>query len=134
MQDQDVRTEFPELLQAATKCCSGSVDSLNQWFDDVKKDLLATWLFEHEDIVFGEEGEVVSEVHFKMRNERRIINMDKNHHNLSVTGYKGGPGAVILYHNPLYQCSVVSGVKSARHVTGVYTTNTAGENLLYVYR
>ena len=77
---------------------------------------------------------MVSEVHFKMLNERRIINMDKNHHNLSVTGYKGGPGAVILYHNPLYQCSVVSGVKSARHVTGVYTTNTAGENLLYVYR
>jgi hypothetical protein len=53
---------------------------------------------------------------------------------LSVTGDKGGSRAV-LYHNPLYQRGAVRGVKSARHVTGVYATNAAGEALppFYIY-
>ncbi|KAI2498179.1 hypothetical protein MHU86_16322 [Fragilaria crotonensis] len=52
--------------------------------------------------------------------------MDETHHDLSVTGDKGGSRAV-SYHNPLYQRGALRGVKSARHVTGVYATNAAGE-------
>jgi hypothetical protein len=50
-----VRNEFPESLQAATKIAVEDAraqwttyDNLNQWFDDVKKDLLATGLVENE--------------------------------------------------------------------------------------
>jgi hypothetical protein len=44
-------------------------DNLNQWFDDVKKDfLLATGLVENE-IVYDEEGEMVSEMQFKRHSE-----------------------------------------------------------------
>jgi hypothetical protein len=135
-----VRNEFPESLQAATKIAVEDAraqwttyDNLNQWFDDVKKDLLATGLVENE-IVYDENGEMVSEVRFKMHSERRIINMDETHHDLSITGDKGGSRAV-SYHNPLYQRGAVRGVKSARHVTGVYATNAAGEALppFYIY-
>jgi hypothetical protein len=135
-----VRTEFPESLQAATKIAVKDAraqwtthDNLKQWFDNVKKDLLATGLVENE-IVYDKEGELVSEVRFKMHSERRIINMDETHHDLSVTGDKGGSRAV-SYHNPLYQRGAVRGVKSARHVTGVYATNAAGEALppFYIY-
>ena len=107
---------------------------MNQWFDDVKKDLLATGLVENE-IVYDENGEMVSEVRFKMHSERRIINMDETHHDLSITGNEGGLRAV-SYHNPLYQRGAVRGVKSARHVTAVYyATNAAGEALppFYIY-
>jgi hypothetical protein len=135
-----VRNEFPESLQAATKIAVEDAraqwtthDNLNQWFDDVKKDLLATGLVEDEK-VFGKEGDMVSEVRFKMHSERRIINMDKTHHDLSITGDKGGSRAV-SYHNPLYQRGALRGVKSARHVTGVYATNAAGKALppFYIY-
>jgi hypothetical protein len=127
-------------LQAATKIAVEDAraqwtthDNLNQWFDDVKKDLLVTGLVEDE-VVFGKEGEVVSEVRFKMHSKRRIINMDETHHDLSITGDKGGSRAV-SYHNPLYQRGAVRGVKSARHVTGVCATNAAGEALhpFYIY-
>ena len=130
-----VRTKFPESLQAATKIAVEDAraqwtthDNLNQWFDDVKKDLLVTGLLVEDEVVFGKEGEVVSEVRFKMHSKRRIINMDETHHDLSDTGDKGGSRAV-LYHNPLYQRVAVRGVKSARHVTGVYATDAAGEAL-----
>ena len=135
-----VRNEFPESLQAATKIAVEDAraqwtthDNLNQWFDDVKKDLLATGLVEDEK-VYGKEGDMVSEVRFKMHSERRIINMDKTHHDLSITGDKGGSRAV-SYHNPLYQRGALRGVKSARHVTGVYATNAAGKALppFYIY-
>ena len=127
-------------MQAATKIAVEDAraqwtthDNLNQWFDDVKKDLLVTGLVEDE-VVFGKEGEVVSEVRFKMHSKRRIINMDETHHDLSITGDKGGSRAV-SYHNPLYQRGAVRGVKSARHVTGVCATNAAGEALhpFYIY-
>jgi hypothetical protein len=135
-----VRNEFPESLQAATKIAFEDAraqwttyDNLNQWFDDVKKDLLATGLVDHE-IVYDENGEMVSEVRFKMHSEHRIIKMDETHHDLSITGNKGGSRAV-SYHNPLYQRGAVRGVKSARHITGVYATNAAGEALppFYIY-
>jgi hypothetical protein len=135
-----VRTEFPDALQAATKIAVEDAraqlttyDNLNQWFDDVKQDLLATGLVEDERVL-DEKGELVSEVRFKMHVERRIINMDETHHDLSITGDKGGSRAV-SYHNPLYQRGATRGVKSARHVTGAYATNAAGEALppFYIY-
>ena len=134
------RTEFPEALQAATKIAVEDAraqwttyDNLNQWFDDVKKDLLATGLVEDEQVL-DKEGGLVSEVRFKMHSVRRIINMDETHHDLSITRDKGGSRAV-SNHNPLHQHGGTRGVKSARHVTGAYATNTAGEALppFYIY-
>jgi hypothetical protein len=77
---------------------NGRHDNLNQWFDDVKKDLVATGLVE-EKAVLDEEGKLVSEVCFKCDSQRRIINMDEAHHNLSITGDRGGSQAV-TYYNP----------------------------------
>ena len=76
-------------------------DNLNQWFDDVKKDLVATGLVEDK-VVLDENGKVVSEVCFKCDSRRRIINMDETHHNLTITGDRGNPQAV-SYHNPAFQ-------------------------------
>ena len=135
-----VTREFPESLQAATKIAVEDAraqwttyDNLNQWFDDVKKDLLDTGLVEDE-MVYDEKGEMLSELRFKTHSQRRIINMDETHHDLSITGDKGGSRAV-SYHNPFYQRGAVRGAKSARHVTGVYATNAAGEALppFYIY-
>jgi hypothetical protein len=53
-------------------------------FDDVKRDLIATGLVEDK-AVLDEEGKLVSEVCFKLDSQRRIINMDETHHNLSIT-------------------------------------------------
>jgi hypothetical protein len=44
---------------------------------------------------------VVSEVCVKCDLERCIINMDETHHNLVITGERGGPRAV-SYHNPAF--------------------------------
>ena len=66
-----VRSEFPEVLQAGTKISVEDAraqwttyDNLDQWFDDVKKDLVATGLVEDK-AVLDEEGKLVSEVCFK---------------------------------------------------------------------
>ena len=135
-----VKAEYPDALQAATKIAVDDAraqwttyDNLNQWFDDVKKDLLATGLVDDE-IVLDSKGELVSEVRFKMHSERRFINMDETHHDLSITGDKGGSRAV-SYHNPAYQQGAARGVKSARHMTGAYATNAAGKALppFYIY-
>jgi hypothetical protein len=131
-----VTREFPESLQAATKIAVEDAraqwttyDNLNQWFDDVKKDLLLDTGLAEDEMVYDEKGEMVSEVRFKTHSQRRIINMDETHHDLSITSDKGGSRAV-SYHNPLYQRGAVRGVKSARHAT-----NAAGEALppFYVY-
>ncbi len=70
-----VRTKFRESLQAATKIAVEDAqaqwtthNNLNQLFDNVKKDLLATGLVENE-IVYGKDRELVSEVRFKMHSE-----------------------------------------------------------------
>lgn len=129
-----VRSEYPDALQAANKISVEDAraqwtthDNLNQWFDDVKKDLVATGLVEDK-AVLDENGNVVSEVCFKCDSQRRIINMDETHHNLAITGDRGGPRAV-SYHNPSFQRGASRGVKSGRHVTGVYATNAEGEAL-----
>ena len=129
-----VLTEFPASLQAANKVSVEDAraqwttyDNLNQWFDDVKKDLIATGLVEDKEVL-DEEGTLVSEVCFKRDSQRRIINMDETHHNLSITGDRGGPRN-ISYHNPSLQRGATRGVKAGRHVTGVYATNADGEAL-----
>jgi hypothetical protein len=68
------------------------------------------------------------EVTFKPDVNRRIINMDETHHNLLITGDKGVSRSV-SYHNPKLRRGANRGVKSARHVTGVYATTAAGEAL-----
>jgi hypothetical protein len=129
-----VRSEYPDALQAANKISVEDAraqwtthDNLNQWFDDAKKDLVATGLVEDR-AVHDENGKLVSEVYFKCDSQRRIINMDETHHNLAITGDRGGPRAV-SYHNPAFQRGASRGVKSGRHVTGVYATNAEGEAL-----
>ena len=52
--------------------------------------------------------------------------MDETHHDLSITGDKGGSRAV-TYHDPSLQRGPQRDVKSSRHVTGVYATTSAGE-------
>jgi hypothetical protein len=81
-----------------------------------------------ESVYNAENGESVSELHFKKNTEQQFINIDKTHHDLSITGNKGGSRAV-SYHNPSHQRGATRGVKSAKHVTGAYITNAAGEGL-----
>ena len=129
-----VRREYPEALQAASKQSLDDSraqwtthDNLDQWFTDAKNDLLSTGLVLDER-VYDEDGGLVSEVRFLKDTERRIINMDETHHDLSITGDKGGSRAV-SYHNPAFPRGANRTVKSARHVTGAYATNAAGEAL-----
>lgn len=135
-----VRNEHPDAFQAATKLSIEDAraqwtthDNLNQWFDDAKSDLLRTGLVVDE-CVLDEMGGIISELRFLPDTERRIINMDETHHDLSITGDKGGSRAV-SYHNPAFQRGANRGVKSSRHVTGAYATNSAGEALppLYIF-
>jgi hypothetical protein len=124
--------EFPDDLLAATKIAVEDAraqwttyDSLNKWFDDVKKDILATGLVVNKNVFDAENRALVSEVPFTKFTERKFINMDETHHDLSITGNKGGTCAV-SYHNPMSQRGATKGAKSARHVSGAYTTNAAG--------
>ena len=128
-----LRKDFPESFQAATKLSVEDQraqwtthDNIFQWFDDAKKDLISTGLVINNEVL-NEEGGIVSEVQFLRDAERRIINMDETHHDLSITGDRGGPRAV-SYHNPAFQQGAARSVKSARHVTGAYA-NAAGEAL-----
>ena len=59
----------------------------------------------------------------------------EQHHNLSITGDKGGSWSVV-YHNPDYQSGCKQSVKAGRHVTGAYATNAAGGDalpLMYIF-
>ena len=129
-----VRREYPEALQAAgrqslddSRAQWTTHDNLDQWFNDAKNDLLSTGLVVNEHVL-DENGGLVSEVRFLKDAERRIINMHETHHDLSITGDKGGSRAV-SYHNPSLPRGANRTVKSARHVTGAYATNAAGEAL-----
>ena len=134
-----VRREFPEKLQATSKL---SVDdargqwttysNLQQWFDDAKRDLIDTGLVIDRE-VRDNHGNLISELDFRSDEvRRRFINMDETHHDLSITGDRGGPRSVV-YHNCNLQRGSRRGVKSSRHVTGVYATNAAGESLPPMY-
>ena len=131
---RNLRKDFPESFQAVTRLSIEDAraqwtthNNFCQWFDDAKKDLLSTGLVIDEEVL-NNEGEMVSEVEFRKDVERRIINMDETHHDLSITGDRGGPCAV-SYHNPAFQRGAACEVKSARHVTGAYATSAAGEAL-----
>ena len=122
---EKVRNKFPEALQAANKVSVEDAreqwircDNLNQWFDDVKKDLITPGLVDDE-IVLDADGKLVSEVRSRKDLHRRIINMDEAHHNLAITGDMGGSCAV-SYHNPAFQRGAARGVKSGQHITGVH--------------
>ncbi len=83
--------------------------------------------------MYNNEGELVSELTLKKDCTRRIINMDgETHHDLPITGEKGRPQAV-TYFNPAFQRGATRSVKSSRHVTGAYATNSAGEVLSPFY-
>ena len=98
----------------------------------IPKHIIATGLVVDESVYNAENGELVSELHFKKYTEQRFINMHKAHHDFNITGAKGGSCAV-SYHNPSHQRESTRGVKSVRHVTGVYATNAAGVTyLLYL--
>ena len=135
-----VRREFPEKLQAGAKV---SVDdaraqwttenNLQQWFDDAKRHLIETGLVINSEVRDTSTGNLISELDFRSDEvRRRIINMDETHHDLSVTGDRGGPRSVV-YHNPKLQRGCRRGVKASRHVTGVYATNASGETLPPMY-
>ena len=135
-----VRREYPDKLQAVGKI---SVDdaraqwttysNLQQWFDDAKRDLINSGLVIDQEVRDLNTGNLISELDFRSDEvRRRIINMDETHHDLSVTGDRGGPRCV-MYHNPSLQRGSRRGVKSSRHVTGVYATNAAGETLPPMY-
>ncbi len=123
-----LQTQHLEQLQAGTKVSmeearskSTTVNNLEQWFDDVKAGLINS-------------GHVIdralmSEVDFCPHDVRRpIINMDETHHDLSITGNKGGSRALV-YSNPKRQRGYKKTVNAGRHVTGVYASNAAGEAL-----
>jgi hypothetical protein len=81
-----------------------------------------------DEIELDANGEVLTEVRFKKDVTRRIINMGKTHHDLSITGDKGGSLSV-YYHDPKMQRGASRSVKSARHVTGANATTAAGKAL-----
>ncbi len=86
-----------------------------------------------DEIVLDADGKLVSdEVCFRKDSQRCIINMDETHHNSPITGDRGGSRAV-SYHNPAFQRGAMRGVKSGRHITGVYATNAKGKASLPFY-
>ena len=131
--------QFPDKLQAANKVSVDDArsewttyENLQQWFHDTKRDLLESRLCIDQE-VRDCDGNLVSELDFRSQEvKRRIINMDETHHDLSVTGDRGGMRSVV-YHNPNLPRGSKRAVKSSRHVTGVYATSAAGENLPPMY-
>ncbi len=87
-------------------------DNLNQWFDDVKKDILATGLVVDKSVFDAENGELMSEVWFKKDTEKRFINTDETHHDLSITGDKKGGSRAMSYHNQVLQRGATRGVRN----------------------
>ena len=72
-----------------------TVNNLEQWFDNVKVDLIKSGLVIDREVQDAE-GLLLSELDFcSLEVERRIIDMDETHHDLSITGDKGGPRALV---------------------------------------
>ena len=136
-----LRLRHPERLQASMKVTMEearskwtTVSNLEQWFTDAKADLISSGLVIDSE-VRDVDGNLLSEVDFRSDEvRRRIINMDETHHDLSITGDKGGSRAIV-YSNPNLQRGYRKTVKAGRHVTGCYATNSAGEALppLYIF-
>jgi hypothetical protein len=136
-----IRRNYPESFQVSNRLMVEDAraqwtthDNLQQWFDDVKMDLISSGLVIDRE-VYDENGLLLSELDFRSEEvKRRIINMDETHHDLSITGDKGGQRALSYYCAELQRGGKRS-VKPGRHVTGVYATNAAGESLppLYIF-
>ena len=134
-----LRTQHPERIQAGTKVTMEearskwtTVNNLEQWFDDAKADSVNSGLVIDRE-VRDEQGRLLSELDFRSDEvRRRIINMDETHHDLSITGDKGGSRSLV-YNNPNLQRGYKKTVKPGRHVTGVYATNASGEALPYIF-
>ena len=135
-----MKRDYPEKLQAVklmsvddSRAQWTTFSNLQQWFNDVKTDIINTGLVLDQELRHPTSGALVSELDFRSDEvRRRFVNMDETHHDLSVTGDRGGPRAV-MYHNPRYQRGCRRSVKSSRHVTGVYATHAAGEVLPPMY-
>jgi hypothetical protein len=118
--------QHSEQLQAGTKGSMEdarskwtTVNNLELWFNDAK--------------VEGCRGKFLLEVDFRSDDVRRqIINLDETHHDLSITGNKGGSRALV-YINPKLQRGYKKTAKAGRHDAGVYATIAAGEALLQLY-
>ncbi len=114
-----VRCDFPERLAATIQMLMDDTrtkwtthDNLKQWFDDAKIDLVSTGLVIDRE-VRGGNGRFISEVDFRSDEVTPcIINMDETHHDMSVTGNKGGSRALV-YHNPNFQRGCKQTVKAS---------------------
>jgi hypothetical protein len=109
-----------------------SYQNLQQWFYDAKRDLIESGLCIDKEVRNGD-GKLVLELNFCSEEvKRRILNIDETHHDLLITGERGGICSV-MYHNPQLQRGSKRGVKSSRHVTSFYATSAAGESLHPMY-
>ncbi|KAI2502638.1 hypothetical protein MHU86_11832 [Fragilaria crotonensis] len=124
-----IPVKFLKVVATHAKVCQ--VGDGEEWFDDVKKVLIRTGLVDDE-IVLDGDGKVVSKVRFIKDSQRRIINIDETHHNMAITGDRGGSCAV-SYHNPAFQRGAVRGVKPGQHLTGVYATNAEKRSFFFSY-
>ena len=105
-----MKREYPEKLQPVklmsvddSRAQWTTFTNLQQWFNDVKTDIINTGLVLDQEVRDPASGTLISELDFRSDEvRRRFVNMDETHHDLSVTGDRGGPRAV-MYHNPQYQ-------------------------------
>jgi len=117
-----LKTHHPEALQAAPKMTVEDAraqwttySNQNQWFDDVKSDLLVTRMVVDENEL-DENGVLLTEVRFKPNVKERIINMDKTHHDLSITGDRGCVSSNHLPRsNIVAWCTTRRQICAARH-------------------
>ncbi len=117
-----LKTHHPEALQAAPKMTVEDAraqwttySNQNQWFDDVTSDLLVTRMVVDENEL-DENGVLLTEVRFKPNVKERIINMDKTHHDLSITGDRGWVSSNHLPRsNIVAWCTTRRQICAARH-------------------
>ncbi len=81
---------------------SGQHTTIWRWFDDAKGNLLRSGLvIDH--VIVDNNRVIETELDFWNDDvKRQIVNMDKTHHDWSITGNKGGTRSV-TYHNPALQ-------------------------------
>ena len=83
----------PDATQSATKVSVEDAraewttfENLDCWFTDAKQDVINSGLVIDETLL-GKKGNIILELNFQSDEvQRRFINMDKTHHDLSITG------------------------------------------------
>ena len=91
---RQMKWEYPEKLQAVklmsvddSRAQWTTFTDLQQWFNDVKTDIINTGLVLDQDVRDPANGTLVSEHDFRSDEVQcRFVNMDETHHDLSVTG------------------------------------------------